>query len=123
MEHIGHYLNLIYDKNAFTGFAYSEGVNDVYKYIYAQEFWTGTSNASYTVDEYEALFDEYYNKIVKDMNLQVEVVAEDITNKEAEIEAKKEEIRICSEKYTECLETISTCLQSRLRRHRRVSPF
>lgn len=61
----GHYLNDINPNYKYTGFAYmNRGTMNNWK-TYAQVFSGSTSETSYTVDEYEELFNEYKKGIDK----------------------------------------------------------
>ncbi len=61
----GHYLNLVSNQWGLTGFAYGTNSN-TYRTVYGQVFiWNGAfdEDGVYTVEEYEALFLEYYNAV------------------------------------------------------------
>ena len=103
---IGHYLNIINEKYTVTGFAYRDAVNNKYKYEYAQEFYTSSKNTKYSVDEYEELFNDYYNDLYEIMNMDIHDYTEEIESTRANIVAKEKQIEEKTADIEECDETI-----------------
>lgn len=60
---IGHYLNIIDDTYNTTGYSYTPKGKD-YPNVYGQVF--SRAEDGYTVKEYQKLFNNYYNPVVKD---------------------------------------------------------
>ena len=62
---VGHYLNIVDPTHKYTGFAVAKNRNE-YKITHGQVFDTEPNPGEpvYTVDEYEARFMEYYNKLM-----------------------------------------------------------
>lgn len=66
-SNVGHYMNIIDKTYKYTGMAYGT-LSTRYSNTYSQEFRTSTSETSYTLDEYEKMFNDYYNAIHADID-------------------------------------------------------
>ena len=71
---VGHYLNIINKTYQYTGMAYGK-LSTKYSNTYSQEFRISTSETSYTLAEYEKMFNDYYNAIHADIDSYDKAVA------------------------------------------------
>ena len=62
---VGHYLNIVDSTYYVTGFAIAQG--GLYGIEHAQTFLYYTGSSAMSVDEYEARFNVYYNKVTSDV--------------------------------------------------------
>ena len=61
---IGHYINMCGGGKGSTGFAVNSNTDGLYPKTFAQEFGSYTGDKQYSLEEYIALFDAYYNQYV-----------------------------------------------------------
>lgn len=90
----GHYMNIINESYTLTGFAVcTANRSGNYDISHGQVFLYETGEPSFTVDEYEARFDAYFESI--------RTAQEELDNRSAEVSHLETELSVCTMRLSE----------------------